>query len=129
MTDDRPRLPLPPSGFKLASATERAGGEALTVITPDYDDRGLGAEPSPGRMPPSARSADSTRAGRRSLDPFDAYGDRTASRPFALRLPEPIDLALRQIAAERHTQPLRVVDQALYDYLVKLGRLPAAPDA
>ena len=129
MTDERARLPLPRSGFKLATATDKGAAEAPAVVTPNYGDRDLGAGPSPAGVAPPSSSSTATRVSRRSLDPFDAYGDRTASRPFALRLPEPIDLALRQIAAERHTQPLRVVDQALHDYLVKLGRLPAAPDA
>ena len=129
MTDERARLPLPRSGFKLAAAPDKAAAEAPALVTPNYGDKDLGAGASPARSASPASSAGAERVSRRSLDPFEAYGDRTASRPFALRLPEPIDLALRQIAAERHTQPLRVVDQALHDYLVKLGRLPATPDA
>ena len=35
-------------------------------------------------------------------NPFEAYGERSSSRPYALRLPDAIDLVLRQIAAEEH---------------------------
>ena len=127
MSDDPTRLPLPRGAFRLADASDKAAGAPPTVVTPDYGDRGMdgaqGSKRAARRSPPS----NSTGAGRRPRDPFDAYGDRTASRPFALRLPDPIDLALRQIAAERHTQPLRIVDQALHEFLVKLGKLPATP--
>jgi hypothetical protein len=59
-------------------------------------------------------------------NPFEAYGERASSRPYALRLPDRIDLVLRQLAAEERTQPLRIVDRALYDLLKRLGRLPPA---
>jgi hypothetical protein len=41
-----------------------------------------------------------------------------------LRLPDAIDLVLRQIAAEERTYPLRVIDRILYDHLQRIGRLP-----
>lgn len=129
MNDDRPRLPLPRSGLKVAATNDTAGRELPVVVTPDYSDKGLGAAPAARNTAPSASPQRRARDDRGPRNPFDAYGDRTESRPFALRLPEPIDLVLRQIAAERHTQPLRIVDQAIYDYLVKLGRLPVTPDA
>ncbi|BAV52664.1 Uncharacterized protein MLTONO_p0194 (plasmid) [Mesorhizobium loti] len=61
--------------------------------------------------------------------PFDAYGERSSSRPYALRLPDAIDLALRQIAAEERTHPLRIIDRVLYDYLKRIGRLPPSHKA
>ncbi|SDR63799.1 hypothetical protein SAMN05519103_09051 [Rhizobiales bacterium GAS113] len=129
MSDDRSRMPLPRSSFKLASTKDKASGETPTVITPDYGEN-LMTPAAPASGPPAPRVASPPPlADRRLRDPFDPYGDRTASRPFALRLPAPIDLVLRQIAAEHHTQPLRIVDQAIHDYLVKLGRLPGPPDA
>ncbi len=97
------------------------------MVTPDYGGRGMDGAQEPRRVARRSPPSDPTGAGRRPRDPLDAYGDRTASRSFPLWLPEPIDLALRQIAAERHTQPLRIVDKALHEFLVKLGKLPATP--
>ena len=57
-------------------------------------------------------------------NPFEGYGERTSSRPYALRLPDAIDLVLRQMAAEERTQPLRVIDRILYEHLKRSGRLP-----
>jgi len=56
--------------------------------------------------------------------PFEAYGERSSSRPYALRLPDAIDLALRKIAAEERTHPLRIIDRILYEHLETIGRLP-----
>jgi hypothetical protein len=128
MNDDRLRLPLPRGGFKVAAAHDSVSRESTVVVTPDYGDKGLGAAPASKNAAPSPLQRRAAREDRGARNPFGAYGDRTESRPFSLRLPEPIDLVLRQIAAERHTQPLRIVDQAIRDYLVKLGRLPRAPD-
>jgi len=109
---------------------DKAGGDTPTVITPDYGENLMApAAPAPGTPARRVASPPSSPADRCPRDPFDLYGNRTASRPFALRLPLPIDLVLRQIAAEHHTQPLRIVDRAIRDYLLKLGRLPAQPDA
>jgi hypothetical protein len=60
----------------------------------------------------------------RDRNPFDAYGERSSSRPYALRFPEAIDLVIRQMAAEERTQPLRVIDRIVYDHLKQIGRLP-----
>jgi hypothetical protein len=57
-------------------------------------------------------------------NPFEAYGERSSSRPYALRLPDAVDLVLRQMAAEERTQPLRVIDRILYEHLRRIGRLP-----
>ena len=103
------------------------------VVTPEYGD------PSPKGSGGSPRSRiDATRnatkapsrnseLGRRPFlarNPFEGYGERTSSRPYALRLPDAIDLVLRQMAAEERTQPLRVIDRILYEHLKRSGRLP-----
>lgn len=62
-------------------------------------------------------------------NPFDAYGERTSSRPYALRLPDPIDLVVRQLAAEGRTHPLRIIDRILHDHLKRIGRLPPSRGA
>jgi hypothetical protein len=128
MNDDRLRLPLPRGGLNVAAAHDAAGRESTVVVTPDYDDKRLGAAPAPKNAAPSPLQRRPAREDRGARNLFEAYGERTESRPFSLRVPEPIDLVLRQIAAERHTQPLRIVDQVIRDYLVKLGRLPRAPE-
>lgn len=100
------------------------------VVTPDYDElkgatavaepdrRGLEREQAVApRLRPKARSVS-------PRNPFEGYGERTSSRPYALRLPDAIDLVLRQMAAEERTQPLRVIDRILYEHLKRSGRLP-----
>jgi hypothetical protein len=127
VTETKPRLALP-----RKAAVETAAPRPM-VVTPDYGEeplRPVDASPVTGEQPVDRvatipRSAMPTR----QRDPFEGYGDRLASRPLALRLPRPIDLVIRQIAAERQVQPLRLIDQAIRDYLEKLARLPARPDA
>jgi hypothetical protein len=101
------------------------------VVTPAYDD-----PVSPTAPVQRGFSSESVDTGQRNTaerprrnsdrNPFEAYGERASSRPYALRLPDRIDLVLRQLAAEERMQPLRIVDRALYDLLKRLGRLPPA---
>lgn len=98
------------------------------VVTPAYDDTGAG-DPRPHRVSPPrhdnpAGPAPRQMRARPERNPFEAYGERSSSRPYALRLPDAIDLVLRQIAAEERTHPLRVIDRILYDHLRRIGRLP-----
>ena len=132
---DRP--PLPRDAFRaqrVGAAPAQKPVLQPVVVTPSYDD--------PVTPPPTAQRTSSsettepvppTRAARpqgdRSRNPFERYGERASSRPYALRLPEAIDLALRQLAAEERTQPLRVVDRAIHELLKRLGRLPPADEA
>lgn len=121
------RPPLPRDGFR---GQRSAATGTPVVVTPDYGDAAL---PSPaGRRPePTVVRADPTPPVRPARpkpasprNPFDAYGERSSSRPYALRLPDAIDYVLRQMAAEERTHPLRVVDRILYEHLKKNGRLP-----
>lgn len=121
------RLALPRDAFRdrrvvLEKAADR---EAKPVIvTPDYKDP-VGAESGPGTVEPERVKAPTAKARAASPQhPFNAYGERSSSRPYALRLPEPIDLVLRQLAAEQRTHPLRVIDRILHDHLKRIGRLP-----
>lgn len=127
---DRP--PLPRDAFR---AQRVVAPDAQTpvlqpvVITPTYDDP-VAPRTSVRRSEPDTISKAPTKRAERpprnpERNPFEPYGERASSRPYALRLPDPIDLALRQLAAEEHTQPLRIVDRALYDLLKRLGRLPS----
>ncbi|EKS32923.1 MAG TPA: hypothetical protein DEA80_10805 [Afipia sp.] len=131
---DRP--PLPRDAFRAQRAVAPASQKAVlqpVVVTPAYDDPVTPA-PAPGRSPSQAANSISSKRGERpprnrERNPFEAYGERASSRPYALRLPDPIDLVLRQLAAEQRTQPLRIVDRALYDLFKRLGRLPPADDS
>ena len=127
---DRPALPRDVFRAQRAAADATAAPAVKpVVVTPDYDDRPVAAAAAPlredggarNREPPARASRSKTDGGR---NPFDAYGERSSSRPYALRLPDPIDLVLRQMAAEERTHPLRVVDRILYEHLKKAGRLP-----
>ncbi|MCP4561769.1 MAG: hypothetical protein GY873_22490 [Bosea sp.] len=127
MTETKPRLALP------RKAMVETTGPRPMVVTPDY-----GAEPlRPVTPSPTTREGAAEHTvgpARRTMparqrDPFEGFGDRLSSRPLALRLPRPIDLAIRQIAAERQVQPLRLIDQAVREFLEKLGRLPDPPGA
>ncbi|MBN9489797.1 MAG: hypothetical protein J0H44_21375 [Alphaproteobacteria bacterium] len=125
---ERPALPRDVfrSQRAIASGAEATGPGPL-VVTPAYDDLGAG-----GPHPHSAshRQSNAQAPARRPMrakperNPFEAYGERSSSRPYALRLPDAIDLVLRQIAAEERTHPLRVIDRILYDHLRRVGRLP-----
>ncbi|MCI4680603.1 hypothetical protein K9U39_17975 [Rhodoblastus acidophilus] len=127
---DRPALPRDAFRAQRAAADTTAAPPVKPVIvTPDYDDRPISPTPAPLRKDGRAQNLEPpARAGRSKADsgrnPFDAYGERSSSRPYALRLPDPIDLVIRQMAAEERTQPLRIVDRILYEHLKKAGRLP-----
>lgn len=131
---DRPALPR--DAFR---AQRIAPGAPVTpiakpvIVTPDYEDR---AQPlvstadqtaGPQVTVPAAaitpQRPNKAPAGV-ARNPFDAYGERSSSRPYALRLPDAIDLVVRQIAAEERTHPLRVIDRILHDHLKRTGRLP-----
>lgn len=126
---DRP--PLPRDAFRAQRVAAPAQKPVLqpVVVTPAYDDPVTPAPPAQRRSSSeTAESSQPKKAARpqrdRSRNPFVAYGERASSRPYALRLPEAVDLALRQLAAEERTQPLRIVDRAIHDLLKRLGRLP-----
>lgn len=102
------------------------------VVTPDYGDAissaGTGqltdaSEPSRAAKVDAAPQAGRKRAAS-PRDPFQAYGGRSSSRPYALRLPDAVDLVIRRMAAEERTQPLRIIDRILHEYLERIGRLP-----
>ena len=85
------------------------------------------ALPAPALQHPLETAAQRRQRSRRIVEPrnpFEAYGERSSSRPYALRLPDAIDLVIRQMAAEERTQPLRIVDRILHDHLKRIGRLP-----
>jgi hypothetical protein len=127
---DRP--PLPRDAFRAQRVGAAPGQKPLlqpVVVTPSYDDPVTPAALAQGRSSSEpAKPIPSKKAARpqrdRNRNPFEAYGERATSRPYALRLPEAIDVVLRQIAAEERTQPLRIVDRAIHDLLKRLGRLP-----
>lgn len=98
------------------------------VVTPTYDDTSAdGPRPRAAALDQSREPGTPPRRPARAKperNPFEAYGERSSSRPYALRLPDAIDLVLRQMAAEERTHPLRVIDRILYDHLQQVGRLP-----
>lgn len=142
---DRPALPR--DAFRSQRAAPAAAGPSITpvVVTPEYRDivqvapGGAGNSSAVSPVDGAATATRTRRASgrrqgdadrdRRSRNPFEAYGERSTSRPYALRLPDAIDLALRQIAAEERTHPLRIIDRALYEHLERTGRLPPAARA
>ncbi len=128
MSETKPRLVLP-----RKTPIETTASARPMVVTPDYGEEPLQPVATPSAMRDGSNAHTERQAGptipTRQRDPFEGFGDRLSSRPLALRLPRPIDIAIRQIAAERQVQPLRLVDQAIRDFLEKLGRLPDRPDA
>ena len=129
---DRPALPR--DAFRAQRLIPVGAAEPApkpVIVTPEYEDGAhapistLGSnqgEPAPAAAPrplPKAKVKPEI-----SRNPFDAYGERSSSRPYALRLPDAIDLVVRQIAAEERTHPLRVIDRILHDHLKRIGRLP-----
>jgi hypothetical protein len=128
---DRPALP------RDAFRAQRVGAPSVqrpvlqpVVVTPAYDDPVAPGPPAERKSSSSETTGivQSKKAARpprdRNRNPFEVYGQRASSRPYALRLPEAIDVVLRQVAAEERTQPLRIVDRAIHDLLKRLGRLP-----
>lgn len=130
--DSKPdKLALPRDSFRpqrVAASGPAAAEPRPLVVTPTYDDT-VAEHPRPSagvRQQPREANAPPPRPPRTKPDrnPFEAYGERSSSRPYALRLPDAVDLVLRQMAAEERTQPLRVVDRILYEHLRRIGRLP-----
>lgn len=125
---ERPALPRDAfRSQRVGASGVEAPGPRPVVVTPSYDDAGadgpLPHSALPHRRSDAAAPAQPARP-RPAQNPFEAYGERSSSRPYALRLPDAIDLVLRQIAAEERTYPLRVIDRILYDHLQRIGRLP-----
>ena len=122
------RPPLPRDSFRGQRA---AAATAPVVVMPDYGDGvvAVAAAPDVERARPRAEPTGSRTARPKPTprNPFDAYGERSSSRTYALRLPDAVDFVLRQMAAEERTHPLRVVDRILYEHLKKAGRLPPTP--
>ena len=101
------------------------------MVTPTYDDVVTPGTAKPA-LPTPRPEPKKTKAPARAPaegNPFAVYGERSSSRPYALRLPDAIDLALRKIAAEERTHPLRIVDRVLYAHLKAIGRLPTIEDS
>ena len=129
---DRPPLPRDSfRGQRVSSAA--AAAPAPVVVTPDYGDEAPPTSPIPReteeKSPTREASAPMQTRGTRAKpvsprNPFDGYGERSSSRPYALRLPDAIDLVVRQMAAEERTHPLRVIDRILHEHLKRTGRLP-----
>ncbi len=120
--DDPPALPHDAFRNRRSGAVQSRNGLVRpVVVTPDYEDTARGILPASDT---TAIPDPQTDMGASSRNPFAAYGARASSRPYALRLPDRIDLVVRQLAAEERTHPLRVIDRALRNYLARLGRLP-----
>jgi len=128
---DRPALPHDAfRGRRIGAAPDKAAIKPV-VVTPAYADTVApnAAELSSASLrqePKTTKANDRAKSGAR---PFEAYGERSSSRPYALRLPDAIDLALRKIAAEERTHPLRIIDRILYEHLKAIGRLPPVEDS
>jgi hypothetical protein len=122
---DRP--PLPRDAFRAhrvnTPATDPLAAKPV-VVTPAYEDPVItpAAQSAPTESASARKQPRSQKA--RDRNPFDAYGERSSSRPYALRFPDVIDLVVRQMAAEERTQPLRIIDRIVYDHLKRIGRLP-----
>ncbi len=121
------RPPLPHDAFR-AHRVSAAAPDALAakpvVVTPAYEDQvttpmahSVHTDSGSARKQPRVQKV-------RDRNRFDAYGERSSSRPYALRFPDAIDLVIRQMAAEERTQPLRIIDRIVYDHLKRIGRLP-----
>jgi hypothetical protein len=122
---DRP--PLPRDAFRahrVNSSTPDPLAAKPVVVTPAYEDQVIA--PAAHSAPPDSTSARMQPRLQKTRDrnPFDAYGERSSSRPYALRFPDAIDLVIRQMAAEERTQPLRIIDRIVHDHLKRIGRLP-----
>ena len=126
---DRPLLPR--DAFRAQRSSPVQAAIKPVVVTPAYGDAVVSGAEAPA-APPSrqrAKGAKTSAGAKSETRPFEAYGERSSSRPYALRLPDAIDLALRTIAAEEHTHPLRVIDRILYEHLKAIGRLPPVAGA
>jgi len=126
---DRPLLPR--DAFRAQRSSPVQAAITSVVVTPAYGDPVVTTAETPAAPPPQQQPIGAkAQAGAKSeTRPFESYGQRSSSRPYALRLPDAIDLALRTIAAEEHTHPLRVIDRILYEHLKAMGRLPPVAGA
>jgi hypothetical protein len=128
------RLSLPRDAFRAQRAGTPGSPKAVlqpVVVTPAYNDEVAPAAPPQNQGHEQASATGLPQKSARPLrnrdrNPLEPFGERASSRPYALRLPDSIDLVLRQLAAEQRTQPLRIVDRAVYEFLKRLGRLPPA---
>jgi hypothetical protein len=122
---DRP--PLPRDAFR-AHRVSAAAPDALAakpvVVTPTYEDHVTASAAHPAQTDSSSVCKQPRPQKKSDRNPFDGYGERSSSRPYALRFPDAIDLVVRQMAAEERTQPLRIIDRIVYDHLKRIGRLP-----
>lgn len=136
---DRPALPR--DAFRAQRAVGIHSGPAATagdmtrtvplVVMPDYAEtpavhsHNMGDIAAAGTPPPITAHKDKAQPiAHSNHNPFAPYGERSQSRPYALRFPDPIDRVLRHLAAEERTHPLRIIDQILHDHLQRIGRLP-----
>ena len=122
---DRP--PLPRDAFRAHRVSTPAPDSSAVkpvVVTPAYEEQVVvpAAHSAPTDSAPARKQPRLQKT--RDRNPFDAYGERSSSRPYALRFPDAIDLVIRQMAAEERTQPLRIIDRIVYDHLKRIGRLP-----
>ncbi len=133
MSDDKPGRPaLPRDAFRSQRGPAPSPQAVIpVVVTPDYGDASSLADTgqlTDASEPPRAKVEAAPLAERKRpaspRDPFQAYGGRSSSRPYALRLPDAVDLVIRRMAAEEHIQPLRIIDRILHDHLERIGRLP-----
>lgn len=130
---DRPALPRDAFRTQRSALTHPSNATIQpVVVTPSYDDSPVATAlqtSEPQRRPAEgARPQVRSKPARKTGNPFDGYGERSSSRPYALRFPDPIDLVLRQMAAEERTHPLRVIDRIVYEHLKRAGRLPPVVD-
>lgn len=134
MSDEKLGRPaLPRDAFRSQRGPASGAQAAIpVVVTPDYGNATSAAattqltnasEPSRAAKVDAAPQAGRKRAAS-PRDPFQVYGRRSSSRPYALRLPDAVDLVIRRMAAEERTQPLRIIDRILHDHLERIGRLP-----
>lgn len=134
MSDEKPGRPALPRDAFRAQRGPASGAQAVIplVVTPDYGDAtsaaGTGQLTDASESSRAEKVAAAPRAERQrsaaTRNPFQAYGERSSSRPYALRLPDAVDLLIRRMAAEERTQPLRIIDRILHDHLARIGRLP-----
>lgn len=126
------RPALPRDAFRSQRGPAPSAAAVIpVVVTPDYGDATSSASTdqlTDASDRPRAKVAVAPPAERERAasprDPFQVYGGRSSSRPYALRLPDAVDLVIRRMAAEERTQPLRIIDRILHEHLERIGRLP-----
>lgn len=122
---DRPALPRDAfRAHRVYTAPTDATATKPVVVTPAYEDQIAAPAAHSTSVDSASPRKPLARQKARDRNPFDAYGERSSSRPYALRFPDAIDLVIRQMAAEERTHPLRIIDRIVYDHLKRIGRLP-----